>query len=770
MVHVRKVISLNNEWYYKPSFSPQDILCPQEKAQTAFEQVALPHTNRELPYHYFSDQDFRFVSCYKKYLFFSSENRGKLVFLDFEGVMTYAEVYVNGVLAGSHKGGYTGFSVAITDFIRWDAENEITVSVDSTERPDIPPFGGQIDYLTFGGIYREVQLRMVEPTYLESLFVKTDDVLQEQKRMCAEVLVQTAGQSGCELTVSLYDEGVCLAQKEMTVSAQESAVTVELKEITQVSLWTLEQPKLYQVVCTLKKDGEVVDEICEKIGFRQARFEPDGFFLNGERVKLRGLNRHQSFPYVGYAMPERVQKKDADILKHELGLNVVRTSHYPQSKHFLNRCDEIGLLVFEEIPGWQHIGDEAWKEQAVEDVRQMILRDRNHPSIILWGVRINESLDDHEFYLKTNEMAHQLDPTRQTGGVRYLTHSDFLEDVYTMNDFVHDNGHGKYLSKVIKDYKTYDNIQEIDGETTALREPQTVTGQGEDVPYLVTEYCGHMYPAKRFDQEERLVEMALRHARIQNASYGNQTISGAIGWCAFDYNTHADFGSGDKICYHGVMDAFRVPKFAAYVYSSQVEPEEKIVLEPATYWTRGDRSMGGVIPLTIFTNCDEVHAYCGGELLGVYYPNRELYPHLPHPPVVIDRMEGGWGSKWTDAEFIGYWNGKQAVRRTYQADPVPTFFELQPDSKVLMSDGDTWDATRVVFSITDQSHREMPFFSDPVQVTVTGAGELIGPNLLTAIGGKAVFWVKTTRQKGMISIQVQTPRLKEPVCDEIYVK
>ena len=96
MVYVRKVISLNNEWYYKPSFSPEDILCPQEKAQTAFEQVALPHTNRELPYHYFSDQDFRFVSCYKKYLFFSSENRGKLVFLDFEGVMTYAEVYVNG--------------------------------------------------------------------------------------------------------------------------------------------------------------------------------------------------------------------------------------------------------------------------------------------------------------------------------------------------------------------------------------------------------------------------------------------------------------------------------------------------------------------------------------------------------------------------------------------------------------------------------------------------------------------------------------------------
>ncbi len=134
-------------------------------------------------------------------------------------------------------------------------------------------------------------------------------------------------------------------------------------------------------------------------------------------------------------MPARVQRKDADILRKDLHCNIVRTSHYPQSRHFLDRCDEIGLLVLEEIPGWQHIGDEKWKKVAIDNVGRMVRRDWNHPSIILWGVRINESLDDHDFYVRTIALAHALDPSRQTGGIRYFQESEFLEDVFTMNDF-----------------------------------------------------------------------------------------------------------------------------------------------------------------------------------------------------------------------------------------------------------------------------------------------------------------------------------------------
>lgn len=130
-----------------------------------------------------------------------------------------------------------------------------------------------------------------------------------------------------------------------------------------------------------------------------------------------------------------MQRQDADILKQELSVNAVRTSHYPQSQHFIDRCDEIGLLVFTEIPGWKYVGGEKWQEQAVKNTEEMILQYRNHPSIILWGVRINESEDNDPFYHRTNETAHRLDPGRQTSGVRYLQKSSLLEDVYASMTF-----------------------------------------------------------------------------------------------------------------------------------------------------------------------------------------------------------------------------------------------------------------------------------------------------------------------------------------------
>ena len=224
--------------------------------------------------------------------------------------------------------------------------------------------------------------------------------------------------------------------------------------------------------------------------------------------------------------------------------NIVRTSHYPQSRHFLDCCDEIGLLVLEEIPGWQHIGDKAWQDIAVDNVRRMIRRDWNHPSVILWGVRINESRDNHDFYTRTNALAHALDSGRQTGGIRYFQESEFLEDVFTMNDF------GWPLK--------------------APNHPR----------YLNTEFVGHTFPTKTIDSKERLQEHTIRHARVHDQLASDPQYAGGIGWCAFDYNTHANFGSGDRICYHGVMDIFRTPKAAAGFYKSMCEPAEEIVLEP----------------------------------------------------------------------------------------------------------------------------------------------------------------------------------------------
>ncbi len=451
-------------------------------------------------------------------------------------------------------------------------------------------------------------------------------------------------------------------------------------------------------------------------------------------IKIRGLNRHQSYPYVGYAMPSRVQRKDADILKYELGLNTVRTSHYPQSTHFLDRCDEIGLLVFEEIPGWQHIGNEEWKAVACENVREMIERDWNHPSIFLWGVRINESGDDHDFYAKSNAIARELDNTRQTGGVRCIEHSEYLEDVYTMNDFIHSGG-----EKILRDQKT-------------------VTGLDKHVPYLVTEFNGHMYPTKRFDNEERLIEHALRHLRVQNRAALDKNISGAIGWCAFDYNTHFDFGSGDRICYHGVMDMFRIPKFAAFIYRSQIAPNKEPVLEPLTLWSRGERNIGMITPQVVCTNCDFVELYVEGKLLGKYYPDKENFAGMEYPPIFIHEIPGDWGVSWGDAEFKGYMDGKEMVNKKFSRNPMSKALAAVPDD-VILSSGEM-DATRIVYKIVDEVGNLLPYVNEFIELDISGPGEIIGPDKTALIGGCIAVWVRTTGEKGQIKLKARSSALE----------
>lgn len=312
-------------------------------------------------------------------------------------------------------------------------------------------------------------------------------------------------------------------------------------------------------------------------------------------------------------MPDRPQVNDVHILKKELGVNAVRTSHYPQSQGFVDACDKEGLLVFTELPGWQHIGDDEWKDVAITSVRDMVLQYRNHPSIILWGVRINESQDDDEFYTKTNKLAHELDPTRQTGGVRCFKKMNLLEDVYTYNEFVHT---GKNLGA----------------------EPKKKVTSDMNKGYLISEYNGHMYPTKMNDCEEYRLEHALRHARVIDAYYGQEDIAGGFAWCMFDYNTHKDFGSGDRICYHGVMDMYRNPKLAAAVYASQ--GEEQKVLEISSTMDIGEHPGGNIGTVYAFTNADSVKVYKNDDYVKEFFPDKIHFPHMPHPPIAIDDLVG----------------------------------------------------------------------------------------------------------------------------------
>ncbi|MBB5752897.1 glycoside hydrolase family 2 protein [Prosthecomicrobium pneumaticum] len=743
---MRSVSALNDGWIFRPGFDPADAGRPIEGTP-----VGLPHTAVELPFSYFDETLYQRAFTYQRTLAHDPAFDDREVALRFDGAMADSVVYLNGTEIGRHTDGYTPFTLRLTEHLR-AGDNLLTVKIDGSENPAIPPFGGPIDYLTYAGLYREAWLEVTAPVALHRLKIETAEELTDAKALtvrCELANPRGLALEGRLVAVLADADGREIARTEAAVAGL--TTTLGFSGLAGLALWDIDSPTLYEIAVTLETAAGT-DRLASRFGFRTARFTAEGFELNGRKLKLRGLNRHQAYPYTGYAMGRAAQERDAEILKRTLKVNLVRTSHYPQSPWFLDHCDRIGLLVFEEIPGWQHIGDEAWQARSADNVEAMITRDWNHPSIIIWGVRINESADNHAFYAETNRRARALDPTRQTGGVRYITESEMLEDVYTMNDFVQGS----------------EEMPGANRPRIALRDQREVTGLKQRVPYMVTEFNGHMFPTKRGDQEQRQAEHVRRHLAVLDAMYGDPSISGAIGWCMADYNTHKDFGSGDRICHHGVMDMFREPKFAAYAYASQCEPEEEVILKPVTYWARGERNIGGVLPLIVLTNCDEVELRYGAIEKRVG-PDRETYPNLPHPPVVIDHRHfsgaemGLWGMRWLDGLVIGYRNGVEVARVALVADPLPTTLEIAADRTTLAAAGR--DSTRVIVRALDQAGHVLPFFDESVAVTVTGPARRLGPAQTPLRGGTTGFWIETTGEPGAIRIAATCPQLGSTTID-----
>ena len=707
---MRKLLNFNDNWLFGSS------------------EVCLPHTAIELPLNYFDEKTYQREFIYEKIIIPNSTWDNKEISVVFEAVMANTQVFLNNKKIVSHTDGYSPFIARITDELK-KGENILKVKIDGSENPSIPPFGGRLDYLTYAGIYRDVHLRITSPILIQNIKIETPNVLNEKKSVKVNVNLFNPKKitlSGFLIAKLKDTEGKILSTSKFKITREE--ICFEINKLENIKLWDTDNPVLYALDIRVETPYGI-DNLSERFGFRSAEFTKNGFILNGNPIKIRGLNRHQSFPYVGYALGKSAQYKDAEILKYDLRINLVRTSHYPQSKHFLNRCDEIGLLVFEEIAGWQHIGDKEWQNKSIENVQNMIERDWNHPSIILWGVRINESPDNHEFYLKTNQVAHQLDSTRQTGGVRKFEEGEFLEDVYTMNDFI--------LGE-----------EELGGNRgrIPLRPQRECTGLNYDVPYMVTEFNGHMFPTKSVDNELRQNEHVLRHLEVLNAAYGASNNAGAIGWCAFDYNTHKDFGSGDRICYHGVMDMFREPKFASYVYSSQDNAKNGIVLEPVTVWARGERNIQGVLPLIILTNCDYVEfQFNDSEERFSINPDLKNFSNLPHPPIIVEsehfpeNVFGTWGTDWPNVKINGFIDRKLAISRKFVADPVPTNLEIIPDLEEVSIDADV----RVIVRALDQVGNKMRYLNETISVNLSGPAIIFGPNSIPLRAGSAGFWIRS---------------------------
>jgi len=760
---------INNDWEYIDQWSDAFII-----DGSADKVVRLPHTVQELPLHYANAESYQKIVGYRKKLTFDSSLKDRRYFIRFDGSAHETTVYFNGKELYVHSCGYTAFIVELTDNILFDQENVLTVKVDSRESLNTPPFGFVIDYLTYGGIYRDVWLYDKPAYFIKDVFVTTNTL------DTVSVAIQTDGLVPIDsYQVKILDsKGEIIAQQAVSINKHQVQIPVK-----NIHAWSAESPTLYRCIVELGDDTFVTN-----FGFRTIRFDQNNLYINDQKVFLRGLNRHQCYPYIGYAAVDSLQEEDVRILKEELHVNAVRTSHYPQSQSFIDACDRYGLYVFTEIPGWQHIGDQTWKQQVIRNTEDMVLQYRNHPSIILWGVRINESLDDDELYAKTNAVARNLDPTRPTAGVRYLTKSHLLEDIYTFNDFSY---HGENKGALSKSEVMIDTHH----------------------PLIISESNGHMFPTKSFDTQARRQEHALRHARVFSDAMSDGQHTGVFQWCMFDYATHKDFGSGDRICYHGVMDSFRNPKLAASVYASQ--QDEEPVLEISTSMDIGDYNAGNLPDFYAFTNADEVRLYKNDQFVSTF--SHSAYSGLKHGPIRIDDTIGklletnehfskekaadirkcllaskkygsnlplryrllyakmmfqyklsysdgvalfgkyvtGWGSDSITWRFDAIKNGK-VVKSIIKRPSAKLHLSYQV-SRTSLVEGSCYDMSAIRIQVKDEYHNLASYAQLPLKLITTGPIEIVGPNTVVTEGGMTGTYIKTTGEEGEAVLTISTP-------------
>ncbi|MPZ82796.1 MAG: hypothetical protein GEV28_21285 [Actinophytocola sp.] len=746
-----KVVPFNTDWLFGGEF----VAGAEQPGfdDSRFSRVTLPHTVTKLSWREWDPATWEKVWAYRRHFDVPDELRGLRLFLDFDGALTESTATLNGAPVGGYRGGYLPFSFEITDQVA-PRGNVLALALDARFSVNVPPNrrapipARTIDFWQPGGIYRQAALRAVPPVFLADVFAKPVDVLDPaRRRLDVRCTVDAAavprGATQIQVVLRDGDRKVASATAPVTIGGPGQAeATVTLTGLPDITLWEVDDPKLYEVVTTLLVDGDPLHDFRVRTGFREARFALDGFFLNGRHLKIFGVNRHQFFPYTGGAMPDRVQRKDAEILRRDLNCTMVRCSHYPQSPAFLDACDELGLLVWDEAPGWTYLGDNAWKDLVVRDVGDMVRRDRNHPSVIIWGARLNETPDDDALYSKTQEVAHTLDDSRPTSGAMHPNRhgtTGFLHDVFGQNDYSTSIG--------------------PDGmKRPELMPPRT------DLPYLVTETIGTLSGPARFyrrtDGQDVQQGQATAHGRVHHLAASDDRYGGLLAWSGYDYPAGGGNNQYQQVKYTGVVDLFRVPKPGAAIYQAQVDPRTRPVIQPAFYWDFGPTSpVSGLGAAMICSNCDRLEVHVGGAHFATATPDTANYGRLRYPPSFVD-FSGVDGAAHPELRIDGYLGDTRVASRTFSCDPSADRLSLVADDAELVADGA--DATRVVVRAVDKYGAPRPYVDGEVAFTLAGPAVLVGDNpfAFADAGGVGAVWLRTVPYSpGTVTLRASTPTL-----------
>jgi beta-galactosidase len=725
---------LDQDWLFGGKFTPAAIDSAFD--DSGFARVTLPHTVTPLSWQNWDPASWQDVWICRRHFSVPPDFKNLRLFLHFDRALASATPFVNGQSLEPHAGGFLPFDREITNLVH-EKGNTLAVSVDARWL-NVPPAGSPrgpeaVDYLLPGGITGSVQLRAVPAIFLREVFAKPIDVLTPNRRVQLTCRVDAAGQlpASIHLTANLRQGSRIIATASQSVDVEKSdqEFQLTLANLQDIQLWDIDHPHLYNIDVTLSVNNRPVHRHATRIGFREARFALDGFYLNGRRTQLFGLNRHELYPYVGFAASPRLLRRDAEILRRQFNCNFVRCSHYPQSEAFLDACDELGLMVWQEPPGWQYIGDESWQDLAVRDVEAMIRRDRNHPAIVIWGTRINESRNDPALYKRTRAAATALDDSRPTSGTmtpssRATWQTEWAQDVFAFDDY----------------HATPDN-------TVGILDPV------EGYPYMIAETVGQFnYGAgKNFNMKYRRagdineqMSQAIYHAQAHSRAADHPRIAGVIAWCAFDYASLMNAYNNVKC--PGIADVFRAPKLGASFYLAQVDPSVRPVIEPNFYWDFGSQTPSGPGDhAAIFSNCDQLEVFLDGKHHATLAPDRTGFPHLKHAPFFVDlKLDGAAHPEpRPELRIDGFVGSKLVLSRSFSPNPKSDRFSLRAEDSTLIGDG--IDSTRLAFAVVDKFGAPRAFAGGQVSIHIYGPGVIVGDSsfALAESGGSGAVIVKT---------------------------
>ncbi len=740
--------NFNNDWFFiiPDTIQPVDDNYLTTTDFTKWQKVALPHTPKIEPK--VVNNQWQGISWYAKTFSLSPAMKDKRLFLKFEAAMNVADVWVNNKKLITHQGGYLPFTVDFTDVAYFDKENIVRVKLNNKDNPITGPKPlASLDFNTYGGIYRNVWLVAKNPLHITDpilanqvasggVFVTYPKVSKKQATINVKTHIKNKYVTSQSFKVvhSLFKGDEKVLSKEsanyLLHANQDKQFALDFI-LDQPALWSPATPNLYHLKTEILQDGKVVDNEVTRIGIKNIKFVGQDFYLNGEKTFLRGVNRHQEYPFVGYALSNNANYRDAKKIK-DTGFDYVRLSHYPQSPAFMDACDELGIITIDAILGWQYFSeDPAFQKHVFQTARDLIRRDRNHASVIAWEVSLNESWMPESFIDILTAIAKEEYPTNQcfTAGWQSYGYDIFLQA----------------------------RQHRLEHYDTQLKKPYNVSEYGDWEYYAMNaglnqDSWGDLLQSERSSRqlrgagEKALLQQATNLQEAHNDNLNTPAFADGY-WVMFDYNR----GYANDLEASGIMDIFRLPKPSYYFYKSQrdaTHPYGKPMIHIANLWTQESP-----LDVKVFSNCDEVELFLNGKSLGKQQPdNNTISKNLKHPPFTfaVDVFSPG------SLEAKGYINKKMVTNHVVRTPNKPAFIEVLVDNEIPKLKQEQGDIYFVHARVTDDNGTVISNYTGKLKFNVAGNAQLLGENPIACEAGIASILLKTSSNVTALKITARS--------------